>query len=96
MIVGKVINANTMPPTNGAERGRPKKFRKTARPKRPNTMDGTAAKLLMLTSMMSVQRFFGANSYKYVAARTPTGKLSASVTSSVKNEPTIAPQKPAS
>ncbi len=29
---------------------------------RPNTMDGTAARLLMFTSMMSVQRFLGANS----------------------------------
>ena len=28
----------------------------------PNTMEGTAARLEMLTSMRSVNRFFGANS----------------------------------
>ena len=62
MMVGNVISAKTKPPTKGAERGNPKKLRKTARPKRPKTMDGTAAKLLMLTSIKSVQRFLGANS----------------------------------
>ena len=62
MMVGSVISASTMPPTSGAERGRPKKLRKTARPSRPNTIDGTAARLLMLTSIRSVSRFFGANS----------------------------------
>ena len=62
MMVGSVISDRTMPPTSGAERGRPKKPRKTARPSRPNTIEGTAARLLMLTSIRSVQRFFGANS----------------------------------
>ncbi len=60
--VGSVISASTMPPTSGAERGRPKKFRKTASPSRPKTMDGTAARLLMFTSMKSFSRFRGANS----------------------------------
>jgi hypothetical protein len=62
MIVGRVIKVNTRPPTSGAERGRPKKFRKTARPSSPKTMEGTAARLLILTSIRSVQRFLGANS----------------------------------
>ena len=44
------------------ERGSPMKFRNTARPSRPNTIDGTAARLLMLISMISVKRFLGANS----------------------------------
>src|SRR3546814_10208750 len=49
MMVGRVISDRTMPPTRGAERGSPKKPRKTARPSRPNTTEGTAARLLMLT-----------------------------------------------
>ena len=62
MMVGSVISVSTSPPTNGAERGRPKKLRKTASPRRPKTIEGTAARLLMLTSIRSVQRFLGANS----------------------------------
>ena len=62
MIVGSVISESTMPPTSGAERGRPKVWMKTARPSRPKTIEGTAARLLMLTSIRSVMRFFGANS----------------------------------
>ena len=62
MMVGSTSSASTRPPTSGAERGRPKKLRNTARPSRPNTIDGTAARLLMLTSMRSVKRFFVANS----------------------------------
>ena len=64
MMVGSVISAMTMPPTSGAERGRPKNPKNTAKPSKPKTMLGTAARLLMLTSMISVQRFFGANSYR--------------------------------
>ncbi len=62
MIVGSVISVSTSPPTSGAERGTPKNWMKTARPSRPKTMDGTAARLLMLTSIRSVNRFAGANS----------------------------------
>jgi hypothetical protein len=62
MMVGSVSNVSTMAPTSGAERGRPKKPMNTARPSRPNTMDGTAARLLMLTSIRSVQRLRRANS----------------------------------
>ena len=62
MIVGRVMRVSTRPPTIGAERGSPKTFRKTASPSSPNTIEGTAARLLMLTSMMSVQRFRRANS----------------------------------
>ena len=57
MMVGSVSSASTRPPTSGAERGRPKKLMNTARPSRPKTIDGTAARLLMLTSMRSVSRF---------------------------------------
>src|SRR5690606_26411794 len=70
--VGRVINVSTRPATTGAERGKPKKLIKIARPKRPNTMDGTAARLLMFTSMMSIQRLFlGAYSSKNTAVATP-------------------------
>ena len=62
MMVGSVSSVSTSPPTSGAERGMPKKFRNTARPSRPKTIDGTAARLLMFTSMRSVQRLRGANS----------------------------------
>ena len=62
MIVGSVISVSTRPPTSGAERGMPRKLMNTARPSRPKTIDGTAARLLMLTSMRSVKRFFLANS----------------------------------
>ena len=62
MMVGSTSSASTRPPTKGAERGRPKKLRNIARPSRPKTIEGTAARLLMLTSMSWVKRFFGANS----------------------------------
>jgi hypothetical protein len=42
MMVGSVISASVSPPTSGAERGRCIRFRKTARPSSPNTMEGTA------------------------------------------------------
>jgi hypothetical protein len=64
IIVGNVINAKTTPPTIGVDLGISKKFSKTAKPNNPNTIDGTAARLLMLTSIKSVQRFLGANSSK--------------------------------
>src|SRR5690606_5769587 len=62
MMVGSVIRVSTSPPTTGIERGTSKKLMKMARPKRPKMMEGTAARLLMLTSMRSVQRLRGANS----------------------------------
>ena len=62
IMVGKVISDNTKPPTSGAERGNPNQPRKTARPSRPNTTEGTAARLFTLISMRSVSRFLGANS----------------------------------
>ena len=62
MMVGSTSSASTRPPTSGAERGRPKKLRNTASPSSPNTIEGTAARLLMLTSISAVSRFLGANS----------------------------------
>ena len=59
-------------------------------------MEGTAARLLMLTSIAWVHLLTGANSSRYTAARTPRGKEISSVTSMVKNDPTAAPQMPAS
>ena len=62
MMVGNVISASTTPPISGIERGMPKMPIKIARPRMPKTTDGTAARLLMLISISSVTRFFGANS----------------------------------
>jgi hypothetical protein len=62
MTVGSVIKASTRPPTSEAERGSPNRLMKIARPRMPNTIDGTAARLLMLTSIRSVSRLRGANS----------------------------------
>ena len=62
MIVGIVMSASVMPPTKGAERGRPNQPRNTASARRPNTTEGTAARLLILISMKSLIRFLGANS----------------------------------
>ena len=62
MITGKVIRVSTNPPTSGDERGMPMTLMNTASPSSPNTIEGTAARLLMLTSMRSVQRLRGENS----------------------------------
>ena len=56
MIVGIVIKPKQSPPTKGADLGRPKKPKKTDKPRRPKTMDGIAAKLFILTSIKSVSR----------------------------------------
>src|SRR5690606_11795719 len=62
MMVGRVIRVSTRPPTTGTERGMPNRLMNTARPSRPKMIEGTAAKLLMLTSIKSVSLFWGANS----------------------------------
>ena len=62
MMTGSVSSDSTSPPTSGAERGSAAQLMNTASPSRPNTIEGTAARLLMLTSMRSDHRFFGANS----------------------------------
>ena len=64
IIVGKVINANTIPPTKGIDLGIPKILIKIASPIIPKTTDGTAAKLLIFTSIISVILFFLAISSK--------------------------------
>ena len=61
-ITGIVINASVRAPTIDAERVRPKVPRKTASPSSPKMIEGTAARLLIETSIRSVQRFLGAYS----------------------------------
>ena len=95
MIVGNVIKASTSPPTTGTERGIPNRLINTARPSRPKMMEGTAARLLMFTSIKSVSLFCGANSSRYTAAAIPMGKEITRVTSMVNREPTMAPRMPA-
>ena len=59
-IVGKVMSAKVSPPTSGADLGRLKKLRNIANPKRPKTIDGTAARLLMFVSIRSENLFLDA------------------------------------
>ena len=73
-IVGRVITAKVSPPTSGADLGREKKFKNIAKPRSPKTIDGTAAKLLMLVSMVLENLFFNAIFSMYRADRTPSGK----------------------
>ena len=61
-MVGSVISVRTSPPTMGADCGSPAKLMKIARPRMPNTIDGTAARFEMFTSMKSVNLLLGANS----------------------------------
>ena len=50
--------------TMGADWGNPAKLIKIAKPRMPKTIEGTAARLEMFTSIRSVNQFFGANSSK--------------------------------
>ena len=62
--------ASVRPPTPAcAERGRSRRLRKTARPSRPNTIEGTAARLIDRDFDQVVRQRFGANSSKTSAAR---------------------------
>ena len=62
IIVGKVINAKTNPPIKGIDLGIPNRLINIAKPSIPNTTEGTAARLLILISISSVNLFLGANS----------------------------------
>ena len=64
IIVGNVIIPRTIPPTNGIDLGIPKTPIKIANPKIPNTTEGTAAKLLIFISIISVILFLGAKPSK--------------------------------
>ena len=68
---------------------------KTARPSNPNTIEGTAAKLLIFTSIKSVI-FPGFAKYsKYIAAITAKGRANNNVINNANAEPTTAPKIPA-
>ena len=45
IIFGKVVKASTIPPTRGMDRNMPKRLIKVAKPKIPNTTEGTATRL---------------------------------------------------
>ena len=64
IIVGKVISDKTIPPTSGEDLGKSKYPKKIDSPSKPKTIDGTAAKLLMLTSIISDSLFLGATVLK--------------------------------
>ena len=95
IIVGSVINDKTIPPTRGDDRGKSKYPRNIDNPNKPNTIEGTAAKLFMFTSMISDKRFFGANCSKKIAADTPIGNDKIKHTNSESADPTRAARIPA-
>ena len=57
MMVGRVISVSTSPPTIGEDCGRPAKLMNTARPRIPKTIEGTAARFELFTSIRSVKRW---------------------------------------
>ena len=79
----------------GADLGKCMTLRKIAKPNNPNIIEGTAAKLLILTSIKSVNLFFGASSSRKTPAATAIGNDRINVTNNVKNDPTSEPQIPA-
>ena len=95
IIVGRVINAKTIPPTIGADLGKCITFKKIASQSKPKIIEGTAAKLLKFTSIKSVNLFFGASSSKKTPAATAIGNERISVMRRVKKEPSIDPRTPA-
>ena len=93
--MGKVISDKTIPPTSGEDLGKSKYPKKIDSPSKPKTIDGTAAKLLMLTSIISDSLFLGANCSKKIAADTPNGNDKIKQTNSDNVEPTRAANIPA-
>ena len=73
-IVGRVIKPSVKPPTREADRGKSKKFRNIAKPSKPKTMEGTAARLLILVSIRSENLFLDASFSRYTAVSIPSGK----------------------
>jgi hypothetical protein len=61
-MTGIVISASVMPPISGADRMFGKIARNTPSPSRPKMIDGTAARLLIDTSITSVHQLRGAYS----------------------------------
>ncbi len=82
MMIGSVIKPMVRPPASADDRGTWKKLMNTASPSRPKRMDGTAARLLMFTSMVWVRRLSGANSSRYTAVITPMGNANRNVSAS--------------
>ena len=95
IMVGNVINAKTIPPTTGADLGKCITLRKIANPSKPKIIEGTAAKLFMLTSIKSVNLFLGANSSRNTPAATAIGKDKIRVINKVKKVPITEPKIPA-
>jgi len=94
-MTGMVIKARVIPPTSGEERGRPNSWMKIARPSRPKMIEGTAARLLIETSIHSTHLARGANSSSQIAASTPSGNDRTKVTPMVRSEPLNELQIPA-
>ena len=58
-------------------------------------MEGTPARLEMLTSSIPVSQFLGAYSSRYTAAPTPMGTVKAAVSPMIQTVPNIAALSPA-
>ena len=95
IIVGRVMRDKVIPPTKDVDLGNPNTFNKMPSANKPNTMDGTAARLLILISIISVILFLGANSSRYTAASNAIGKAKIKQIIIEKKEPIIDPATPA-
>ena len=74
MIVGSVISVRTRPPTSGADCGKPANWMNTARPRIPNTMEGTAARFEMFTSIRVGPAVLGGEFLKVDGGGHPDGQ----------------------
>ncbi len=61
-MTGKLMSAKVIPPTRGEERGTPNKLINIASPRSPKRIEGIAARLFILTSMICVNLLSFANS----------------------------------
>ena len=83
-----------MPPTKAVDLGS-SVFNKMPNPSNPNTIDGTAARLLIFISIKSVNLFLLENSSRYIAPKRPNGNDKSNTIIIVKNDPINDPPRPA-
>ena len=84
-----------MPPTKAVDLGSSNVFNKMPNPSNPNTIDGTAARLLIFISIKSVNLFLLENSSRYIAPKRPNGNDKSNTIIIVKNDPINDPPRPA-
>jgi hypothetical protein len=91
MITGKTNKPKVNPPAR-IESPKPNLFTNNAIPKRPNTIDGTPARLFVICFII----FFGLHLHihSYIAANTPTGKAKIILVKTKQSVPIIAGKTP--